>query len=148
IGCYGFADATELTRLFDPAADRYLSDVIAKMIGSGRKVIVVPTERAEFFGDSKKLTAALTRRDIFGGTILCDLDGVIVEHEDRPDYSNRLKVLPGSREKLAEWRDQGYLVMLITARDPAREAELKAALTAADIPYHRLITGVASGPRY
>jgi hypothetical protein len=73
---------------------------------------------------------------------------VVVDHEDVPSYETSLGVLPGSIDKLQSWMDEGYLIVLMTARDARFEDSLRRALATAKIPYHRLMMGLPSGPRY
>ena len=105
-------------------------------------------ERAEFFGDARGRREARARRDQFPGTIFCDLDGTVIQHQDAPRYDRPLELLPGSKEKLAQWIDEGYLVVLTTARPQSEEQQLEHALREQGIPFHRLNMGLPSGPRY
>ncbi|NVB83271.1 MAG: hypothetical protein HOV81_33170 [Kofleriaceae bacterium] len=147
IGCVYLADALLLSQLYRDD-DAYLSDIVAQLIERGSPVAAVPIERAEFFGDPRKLRTARARHNVRIGSIFCDIDGVLVEHEDVPDYQRALRVLPGSAERLREWAAQGYFIVLTTARDAAKEAEMRAALAAAEIPFHDLVMGLPSGPRF
>ena len=81
------------------------------------------------------------------GTIFCDIDGTLVVHEDRPDYSRLPQLLPGAREKLRNWISQGFCVVLCTARAKQDEPRLAAMLRELDVPYHQLVTGLPSGVR-
>ena len=148
IGCAYFADARSLVSLFDGDRDAYLSDVVQKMIGRGDRVHAVSIDRAEFFGNPSKLASARARHSVRVGSIFCDIDGVLVEHEDVPDFTRPLRVLPGSIARLRAWMDHGYFVVLTTARDAAKEAAMRASLEAAEVPYHHLIMGLPSGPRF
>ncbi|HEX4419918.1 MAG TPA: phosphotransferase [Kofleriaceae bacterium] len=147
IGCVYFAEIHQVARSFEPS-DAYVSDLVAHLIAGGARVEAVPLAKVELFGDPKKLRQARAKRDVVLGTVFCDIDGVVVTHEDVPSYDAPLRVLPGSIDKLAAWIDQGYMVVLMTARDPAHEDALRRALATARIPYHRLMMGLPSGPRY
>jgi aminoglycoside phosphotransferase (APT) family kinase protein len=147
IGCVYLAEIQRIARSFEPG-DAYVSDLVGRLIAGGGRVAAVPLTRVELFGDTKKLRQARARRDVILGTVFCDVDGVVVLHEDIPSYEAPLRVLPGSIEKLQSWMDQGYLIVLMTARDPAHEEALRRALATARIPYHRLVMGLPSGPRY
>lgn len=144
IGCYYFRELRELTR----SNGSYLSQSIRRLLDDRRRVEAVSVETAEFFGDRTRLNAINEKRRSYCGTIFCDLDGTLVEHEDQPSYTHSLKVLPGTREKLAEWQQQGYHIALMTARPVAEEELLRQSLAAADVRYHRLIMGLPSGPRF
>ncbi|HEX3999278.1 MAG TPA: phosphotransferase [Pirellulales bacterium] len=148
VGCYYFAHVEAIAEIVCQRRFAYLSTAIQELIAAGSKVIGVPIARAEFFGDTRGLLQARARRDQFVGSIFCDLDGTVIEHEASPRYDQPLVILPGSREKLAEWVDAGYLVVLTTARPPSDQAPLEQSLREAGVAYHRLILGLPSGPRY
>jgi hypothetical protein len=148
IGCIYLADARAMAALFETGRDSYVSDLIGKLIARGDRVRAVPIERAEFFGNPGKLRSTRAKHNLLIGSIFCDLDGVLVEHEDIPDFSRPLSVLPGTLERLQEWKTQGYFIVVTTARDATKEAQLRASLAAAEIPFHHLIMGLPSGPRF
>lgn len=148
IGCIYFASAGTLTKHAPAGRDAYLSDVVGKLIVQGERVAAVPIERAEFFGDPRKLRSTRAKHNVRVGSIFCDIDGVLVEHEDVPDFGRPLRTLPGSIERLRDWVNQGYFVVLTTARDAATEPAMRAALVAAEIPFHHLVMGLPSGPRF
>ncbi len=148
VGCYYFADIAHAAELVHGRSHRYLSQAIKDLIAAGRRVSAVSIERAEFFGDTRGLREARARRDRFPGTIFCDLDGTVIEHQDVPRYDQPIRLLPGSKEKLASWMDEGYQVVLTTARHQSEQAELEKALRDEQVPFHRLIMGLPSGPRY
>jgi hypothetical protein len=148
IGCYYFRDIRALAEQIRAHQWKYISQAIASLIAAGKAVEYVTIERAEFYGDTKQVRQVRAKREHFIGSIFCDLDGTVIEHEDIPSYDNQLKLLPGSAEKLRQWVDEGYMIVLMTARHSQDQALLEAALAIAEIPYHHLIMGLASGPRY
>ncbi|HET9624930.1 MAG TPA: phosphotransferase [Kofleriaceae bacterium] len=147
IGCVYLADIHQVARAVEPS-DTYVSNLVARLIASGARVEAVPLSKMEMFGDSKKLRQARARRDAATGTIFCDIDGVITTHEDVPSYAAGLAVLPGAIEKLQAWMDQGYMIILTTARVASDEEAMRRALALARVPYHRLLMGLPSGPRF
>ncbi len=148
VGCYYFKDIASTAELVHNRSFGYLSQAIKELIATGQTVRAVKIERAEFFGDARGLREARARRDQFPGTIFCDLDGTVTEHQDQPRYDRPLQLLPGSKEKLAQWIDEGYLVILTTARPQSEEQQLEKALREQGVPFHRLNMGLPSGPRY
>ncbi len=148
IGCYYFADIVATAQLVHSRSFGYLSQAIKELIVGGQCVRAVKIDRAEFFGDARGLREARARRDRFPGTIFCDLDGTVIEHQDVPRYDRPLQLLEGSKEKLAQWIDEGYLVVLTTARPLAEQPQLEQALRDQGVPFHRLNMGLPSGPRY
>jgi aminoglycoside phosphotransferase (APT) family kinase protein len=148
IGCAYLADAQRIIQLFHAGAAGYVSDLVQRLIAGGDRVLAVPIDKAEFFGDPRKLRSVRAKHNVLLGSIFCDLDGVLVEHEDTADYTRPLRPLPGSLERLRDWKTEGYFIVLTTARVAANEPALRAALDAAGVPYHHLITGLPSGPRF
>lgn len=148
IGCSYLADVRGVAALFEPGRDAYVSDLVRKLIARGDRVLAVPIDKAEFFGDPRKLRTVRAKHNVLLGSIFCDIDGVLVEHEDAPDYTRPLRPLPGSLERLRDWKNEGYFIVLTTARDAGKEHALRAALDAAEVPYHHLVMGLPSGPRF
>ncbi|MBC8489384.1 MAG: HAD hydrolase family protein, partial [Bacteroidetes bacterium] len=145
IGCYYFADARVFCRYEDLS---YISDTVSKMIEDRVPIHTVQIKNAEFFGDKKRLRKVRSEHQIYGGTIFCDLDGTLVKHEDVPMYDHPLEVLPDTIAKLNQWIEQGYKIIICTARSTEDENNLRNSMAKAGIPYHQLIMGVPSGPRH
>jgi hypothetical protein len=147
IGCYYLRDVAMLAELSPPGGEAYVSGVVQKMLQRGLFVRAVPIAKAEFFGETKKLQKARAKHGAKVGTIFCDIDGVIAEHEDVPRYDRPLTLIPGSVERLSDWIERGYHVVLTTAREITKVALLERSLESAGVPYHQLVAGLPSGPR-
>lgn len=82
------------------------------------------------------------------GLVLVDLDGTLIRYSQEA-WTGRadLEPLPGTLEKLAEWRRKGYLIIITTGRELPR-LETERQLRIAGIPYDQLITGIGGGPRH
>ena len=83
-------------------------------------------------------------------TIFCDLDGTLVKHSNPVEIQNldlELEVLPGVHDKLREWDDAGYHIVITTGRKKsAKESTIKQ-LQRAGILYDQLIMGFGGGDR-
>ena len=83
-------------------------------------------------------------------TIFCDLDGTLVKHcnpVEIQDPNLKLEVLKGTHEKLRDWDNKGYTIIITTGRkESARPATVKQ-LQRAGILYDALIMGVGGGER-
>lgn len=84
-------------------------------------------------------------------TIICDIDGTLVEHDlpikvSKPDY--KMKLLPGTLEKIMEWESKGYNIVLLTGRRESLRRVTEKQLSEVGILYDMLIMGVAGGDRY
>jgi len=143
VGCYFFKDAKVINK-----EKIYVSEIIQELIKDGKLVRGIEIHDAEFFGDPQRLQEVLDKRKKKVGTIFCDIDGTLVEHENIPNYTTPLKVLPGTLEKLQKWNKEGYKIILITSRKEEDKEKLKKSLEEAGIIYHDLIMNLPSGTRY
>lgn len=100
----------------------------------------------DYFNNPERLYNLFTLKK--GCTILCDIDGTIIQHENIPDYSTDIVLLDGALEKMDEWyRDNAY-VILTTSRNPDDREKLVKALSKQNIKYDSLVMGLPPGPRY
>jgi hypothetical protein len=147
LGCYYFLDIATVTRICLKKGFSRFSDYFNHLIAEGSAISAVHLEMAEFFGDAERIRQLEAKAETTKGTVFCDIDGTILEHQDVPNYTSLSRVLPGSREKLLRWVEEGYHIVLCTARPSRDEALLIDALRRLEIPFHKLITGLPSGPR-
>jgi len=107
----------------------------------------VEIKNAEFFGTPEQLIEFRFNR-AKKMTFLVDIDGTLIYLPQDVSYeSTRVQVLPGSREKLLQWKNAGHRIILITGRETARREKLEIMLNELNIPYDELITGTNSGTR-
>jgi hypothetical protein len=147
IGCYRFGDIRAVMDSCLEQGFRRFGEYFNWLAARGAAAHGVVLESAEFFGDAERIRALEEKPEEFRGTIFCDLDGTLIVHEDKPDYSRLPQLLPGSREKLHNWIAEKYCVVLCTARAREDEPRLVEMLRELNIPYHRIITGLPSGIR-
>lgn len=84
-------------------------------------------------------------------TIFCDIDGTLVEHVGlciTARSSSKMKILPGTIEKLNEWDSKGYNIILTTGRRESMREQTKKQLSEVGIIYDQLIMGIGGGKRY
>lgn len=148
IGCYYFGDLSVLGRMPLPSKGTFVSDAIKTLIESGHTIEAVPLDSAVFFGDVERQKKAETLAPSPQGTIFCDLDGTLIKHQDEPSYGDPLVLIPGAVEKVREWYESGFHIVLSTSRNSADEPLLRQALAQANVPHHRLLMGLPSGPRF
>jgi hypothetical protein len=101
IGCYYFPDIAGVAQLCDGSGIVRFSDYFNGLAASVKPARGVRLESAEFFGDEERIRSL--EGEIARGTIFCDIDGTLIRHQDKPDYSRLPEMLPGSREKLTSW---------------------------------------------
>ena len=81
-------------------------------------------------------------------TIFCDLDGTLVKHcnaVEIQDPNLKLEVLKGTHEKLRDWDNKGYTIIITTGRkESARPSTIKQ-LQRAGIIYEALIIAFGFG---
>lgn len=81
-------------------------------------------------------------------TIFCDIDGTIlrqVEFNELNEYN--FEVLPGAREKFAEWIEAGHHIVITTARPETYRGLTERQLGRAGFNYHQLVMGIGRGGR-
>ena len=83
-------------------------------------------------------------------TIFCDIDGTLIEHtvpweSSLPAF--KVKILPGTLEKLAEWDRKGYNIILTTGRRESLRKITEKQLAEVGIFYDQLIMGIGGGAR-
>lgn len=82
-------------------------------------------------------------------TILLDIDGTLIKHSGDivKQYTERLELLDGTLDKLAEWDKKGYNIILITGRREGMRDVTEKQLKGLGIFYDQLIMGVGGGSR-
>ena len=82
-------------------------------------------------------------------TIICDIDGTLVEHLNKglPPQLFTPPVLEGTISKLTEWDTLGYNIILITGRRESHRKITEEYLSNTGIIYDQLIMGVGGGTR-
>jgi ribonucleotide monophosphatase NagD (HAD superfamily) len=81
-------------------------------------------------------------------TIICDIDGCIVEHyNDTLSKQMDANILRGSLEKVNEWDKNGYNIILITGRRESQRQITEQLLRDHGVFYDQLIMGVGGGDR-
>tara|TARA_E500000178_G_C16564507_1_gene548828 strand:- start:68 stop:439 length:372 start_codon:yes stop_codon:yes gene_type:complete len=82
-------------------------------------------------------------------TIFCDIDGTLFKYRKFESYkTSEAEVLDGAVEKIKEWRLQGHMVILTTARPQEMKEHTISELNKKNIEYDRLIMGIERGPRF
>jgi hypothetical protein len=81
-------------------------------------------------------------------TIICDIDGTLIEHavpweSSLPSF--KMKILPGTLDKLAEWDRKGYNIILTTGRKESLRNVTEKQLSEVGIFYDQLIMGIGGG---
>jgi uridine kinase len=83
------------------------------------------------------------------GTIFCDLDGTLIKHVPVPSYSgDDIELLEGSVEKLKEFREQGYLIVLTTSRSQTNIFGVLERLRSMGVECDQVICDLPIGPRH
>jgi len=83
------------------------------------------------------------------GTIFCDLDGTLVKHIPVPsEDGNDIKLLPNSAEKLKEWHEKGYYIVLTSSRPYNKVFSILSKLEEHDITFDQVICDLPIGPRH
>ncbi len=81
-------------------------------------------------------------------TIFSDIDGTLIEQVRFEDLNpNVVTLLPGVKEKMTEWVNEGHYIVLTTARpEHLREITVNQ-MANAGIRYHQLVMGIGREER-
>jgi len=83
------------------------------------------------------------------GTIFCDLDGTLIKHIPVPaEDGNDIKLLPDSANKLKEWHDKGYYIVLTSSRPYNKVFGILHKLEENNIKFDQVICDLPVGPRH
>jgi len=82
-------------------------------------------------------------------TIFIDIDGILVEHKGNlsKQILSKIKLLPGTLEKLNEWEGEGHRIILTTGRKESMRKFTEEQLLKLGIFYDQLIMGLNRGER-
>ena len=81
-------------------------------------------------------------------TIICDIDGTLIEHSGPLHISiNKPVILEGVLEKFREWDKKDYDIILLTSRRESTRKLTEECLQSLGIFYDKLIMGVVGGQR-
>ena len=73
-------------------------------------------------------------------TLFVDFDGTTFEHATE-------NILPGTKEKFKEWNDNGYTIIITTARPSSAQEQTIRALDENGLLYHSVIFDLPNGDR-
>jgi uncharacterized HAD superfamily protein len=82
-------------------------------------------------------------------TFFCDIDGTIFKYRKFETYkTSDAQLIPGVKEQLDIWNNQGHMIILTTARPEDLRAHTEKELEKNHIPYKKLLMGIERGPRF
>lgn len=88
-------------------------------------------------------------RERLTGTIFCDLDGTVIKHIPIPSEDGKeIEVLPKTVEKLREWSEKGYYIIMTSSRPYNKIYGLLNKLKSLGIEFDRVICDLPLGPRH
>jgi len=83
------------------------------------------------------------------GTVFCDLDGTIIKHVQLPtETGEEIRILQGSVEKLREFREKDYFLVLTTSRPQSKVFVALEVLKREGIEFDQVICDLPVGPRH
>lgn len=141
IGCHFVRRATDICGSLAPDFTVHFESMRVK----GARINLVSAVRAGFFGTPDLLREYVAFRRTMC-TVLCDVDGVIVQHDDQAGVHTR-PLVADNVIFLKKRRQLGDRIVLLTARHSKFQSELEAQLKEGNVPYDTLVMGAASGPR-
>jgi FMN phosphatase YigB (HAD superfamily) len=82
-------------------------------------------------------------------TIFCDIDGTLFKYRKFETYrTSDPEILPKTLEKFREWKEEGHMIVLTTARPHSLYTHTILELRKYQIPFDKLIMEIERGPRY
>jgi len=82
-------------------------------------------------------------------TVFCDIDGTLFKYRKFETYeTSEPELLNGVKEKLDQWKNEGHMIILTTARPEYLRDHTIKELTMYQLPWDRLIMEIERGPRY
>ena len=90
-----------------------------------------------------------TFRERKKGTIFCDLDGSLIKHVPVPsENGEEMEIIEGSLEKLREFRESGYFLVLTTSRPQNKVFGVLEKLRSMKLEFDQIICDLPIGPRH
>jgi histidinol phosphatase-like enzyme len=82
-------------------------------------------------------------------TLFLDIDGTLLFHHGKAGQQSKFPtiVLPGVMEKLTEWDEKGYKIILVTGRKESERASTEKQLAKVGIQYNVLLMEINRGDR-
>lgn len=144
LGAYFFRDITIIKNY--PSFSNF-SDVFPLLLKDDKKISIVEIKERGSFGTPDDLITyryQLAKKR----TYFVDIDGTLLFLPKHVSYDSKdITVIPGTIDKLSEWKSQGHKIILTTGRITERREKLEKMLKDLHIPYDQLITGLHPGPR-
>jgi len=145
IGCYLFKNIDRLLQIASQKGN--FTELFQTSTSMNMSTRFLEIEQAEFFGTPEQLIQFRFER-AKRYTFFVDIDGTLLYLPKHVPYdASDTQILPGSIEKLQEWKKKGHRIILTTGRETARREKLIKQLSDLKIPYDELITGTNSGTR-
>jgi hypothetical protein len=144
LGCYYFKD---ISCISSSKSNENISDFLIEM----KEQLIYKISyiyEAYFFGDFHRLETFRSNR-AKQHTIFLDLDGTIFKQYPNCGYNiHNIEILPGSIEKIQEWKRDGHTIIITTGRSKDKYDILYKTLQEIGIPFDKLLIGLPAGPRY
>lgn len=144
IGCY-YMNSTDL---LDVNAKYNDMSTFLNLNRDNFEIDVVKITRAIFFGTPSMVTNSIEQLRKYE-TIICDVDGVLIQHKPHSNDDAIDNVLLGNCvEKLRIWKKENKKIILMTSRPETTSETFRELLTSLGIVYDNIVMGVNAGPRY
>jgi len=83
------------------------------------------------------------------GTVFCDLDGSLIKHVPVPsETGEEMEIIEGCVEKLREFRDKGYFLVLTTSRPQNKAFGVVEKLRLMGLEFDQIVCDLPVGPRH
>ncbi|MEK9135217.1 MAG: HAD hydrolase family protein [Patescibacteria group bacterium] len=83
------------------------------------------------------------------GAIFCDLDGTLIKHVPVPsETGEEIEIIEGSAEKLKEFKEKGYYLILVTSRPHYKTFSILNKLKSFGMEFDQIISDLPVGARH
>jgi hypothetical protein len=144
IGCYYFKSTSilDFSRQYVNMSDFFKNNSHNIIFDTCR------INHAYFFGTPSLLNECIEQRRNYEN-IICDVDGVLIQHSPNSNTKPEDNVLiKDCAKKIFDWKNQNKKIILMTSRSKNTKKDFELLLKEKNIYYDELIMGVNPGTRY
>ena len=163
VGAYFFSSRKLFEDIYEKSFDSekgefYISKMIQAAIQDNIRVIATQADYGYPLGNQHEIDKfvrafKLHQIPFQSATIFCDVDGVIIEHDngyhsERKSYDYQARIIEENVLRLRSQYDRGSFICLTTSRPEIERIALVSYLKKHGVPFNALVMGLNPGPRF
>lgn len=144
IGCIGFKNIENILYCSDEF--QFISEYLDDMLKKKYILYSIDIDHILTYGDTDMYNNAINilRSKM---TFFCDIDGVLLKHNDHSTNNINNNLIINGFEKLQQLKADGHKIILTTARNKKNKKDLEKLLNNKNIVYDELVMGCNPGSR-